>query len=119
MLIGVCTGDEHRPDVLAATAELLGSRFRVSLVLLLQMPLRDWIRLIAQTSTLFYPLSFQNAVLRSRTAYASRPEKEYVYSYLLKCERLADGDSGGCEVIDYSHVAHRGFWFLSPNGELQ
>ena len=116
MLIGVCTGDERRPDVVAAVADLLGSRFRVSLFLLLQMPLRDWIGYIAKTSTIFYPVPFQNAVLRSRTAYSAYPGKEFVYGYVLKCERLPEGESGGCEVIDYSRVGHRGFWFLSPNG---
>jgi len=115
ILIGVCTGDERRPDVLAATEELLGRRFRASLFLLLQMPLRDWIRLVAHTSTLFYPVSFQNAVLRSRAAYSSDAGKDLVYSYLLECEHLSAGE-GGCEVIDYSKVAHRGFWFLSPDG---
>lgn len=111
-VIGACTGDAQQADVGALAAATLGRGFEGKLFLLLQIPLRDWIRLIAQTVSLYYPeISHANAVLRSRTAYGDRFDELFIYTYLLKCRRTAA--IGAWETIDYSRVGQGSYWFVN------
>lgn len=111
-VIGACTGDAQRADVLALAAATLGRGFEGKLFLLLQIPLRDWIRLIAQTVSLYYPeIGLANAVLRSRTAYGERFDELFVYTYLLKCRRTSAPATW--ETIDYSRVGQHSYWFVN------
>jgi len=110
-LIGACTGDEQQPDIAKRVDAYLGDGFESKLFVLLRAPLRDWVRRIALTASLFYEdLNFQNAVLRSNVAYAQDAGKTRVYTYLLRARRRA---GGRCQVIDYSRVGQRSYWFVN------
>jgi len=111
-VIGACTGDEDQSEIERLAHEVLDPGHRTKIFLLLRSPLRDWVLMIAKTAALYSEsLSFSNAVLNSRLAYRQRPDDTMVYTYLLQTTKVPG--TGTCEIIDYSRVGQRSFWFVN------
>ena len=111
-LIGACAGNEKEPAVAVAADKYLRGSLQWTLFLLVRMPLRDWLSMIAATAARLHPnLSRANFVIRARSAYGRDFESTVVYSYLLLCQRR--GSENPCRIFDYSRVGHRSFWFVN------
>jgi methylase of polypeptide subunit release factors len=110
-LIGACTGTEGRPAIREDLDALTPQGFGVSLTLLLQMPLRDWVGMLVETIAAVYPgTSAGNTILQCRARYGASFDTTVVYTYLAAIER---SDRRSCDVLDYSTVGSRSYWFVN------
>jgi hypothetical protein len=110
-LIGACTGDARTPAIVPEV-QPLGGTMDVVVFLLLRLPLRDWVRLIADTVVAMYPgTSAAQTIAACRACYGAAFEETFVYTYLLKVERGAAAP--GCRTYDYSTVGQKSYWFVN------
>jgi len=110
-LIGACTGDARTPAIVPAVQACAATMDAV-VFLLLRMPLRDWVRLIADTVVAMYPgASAAQTITACRTRYGAAFEETFVFTYLLKVER--GSAAPGSRVYDYSTVGQKSYWFVN------